>query len=139
MLHPDAYKFTQVMRLLDSEGMSGNEDDFDDENQPIFLRTRVEWRSEQLTKVLETLDLLHISTKFQATGERNPGRWPTPRVASEVDERYDRGAPSHLPKNFYDQQWLDTLTEDELFVLAVEKPVDLTISTKLEKYAIPIE
>lgn len=94
--------------------------------------TNLRWRNTAIKKWFHTLDALHMSTRFQVNGQPLPGAFPHYRVNSG---RIEDDAPPvvGLPRNFYDEDWLENLDEIELEKLDVQPPMDITFSPAIEQ------
>jgi hypothetical protein len=105
--------------------VSADEADGDVSRTLIF---RLHWRSAEATRFLRDLDKVHIANKYRVTGRPGPGRWPTERVPStkRVDEISK--APTGLPVNFYDEEWLRDIGADGRKELHARPPMELAFS-----------
>ena len=95
------------------------------------------WRSAELTELLMKLDALHMSTHFKSNGKPKPGRFPEIRKRMTGNSKYvdhDATPVRGLPRNCYDQEWLDGLSDELLTWLAPKPEVDLSLSENAEAY-----
>ncbi|EIW77572.1 hypothetical protein CONPUDRAFT_75426 [Coniophora puteana RWD-64-598 SS2] len=112
-----------------------SEDELDGTSSPPrYVITNPIWRSEQVTHWLRTLDLAYLSTRFNENGRAGKGafphlRVPSTRVASEST------APKGLPKNWYAESYLQTLTSGEQKALEMYEPILLPLSKAVLSYA----
>lgn len=94
--------------------------------------TNLRWRNTAIREWFHALDALHMSTRFQVNGRPLPGALPHYRVNSD---RVEEDAPPvvGLPRNFYDEEWLEDLDEIELEQLDVQPPMDITFSPAIQR------
>ena len=117
------YTFIPHLTQMGKEGMSDDEDAHED-GMRVYESGIPHWRSDEITIYLRILDLLHLSTKFDLFGTAAPGNWPRVRVPSQrVVEKRPVG---RLPKNFYNQAWLQTLTAKQ------QEELDMSPSVRFE-------
>lgn len=122
-----------VDRLADEDGMSGDETDRCG-RQPIrgqrkFLVVRPHWRSQEVTKWLRVIDNLYTVYRFSSNGRASRGNWVRQRIDSgRVDQ--DRLPVTGLPENFYDEEWLQGLSQEETYRLGIQPNIDLKHSTE---------
>ncbi len=103
-----------------------------------FRKIRPVWRSSapDVAAWFATFDHLHMSTRFYKNGKRKPGRLPRhrlPALAPRVSN--SNNYPKRLPRNFYDETWLDGLDEFERAQLKIRDPVDLIFDDDIHRYA----
>ncbi len=110
----DTYKdvlkpLAEVYTLLTIEAVSGDETG----EEGKFYKTRVSWRSQELSDFLASLNALHIASRYINNGKYAKGAFPVPRYDSQRPEctLNAEGAPSGLPQNWYDAAWLDEYPE----------------------------
>lgn len=123
--------------LLGILGHSEDESDRDHkspEGRPRYLILQLEWRSEELTRYLRALDVVHLSTRWTRSGRAKRGQFPRIRVV--VKNKVDRDAQpiQGLPRNFYNPSWLAAQSEETKTVLQIqEKEVDLSIPESIQR------
>ena len=125
-------KFTQLIRELETNGMSDDEKDTRDllRVPPKYLIRKLEWRSAELTQFLRNLDLLHLSTRFTEKGDPTPGNWPRYRVEGRLIDDHSPVIKG-LPLNFYDSEWLLSLEPEHREQIGYRPPVELKMGKTL--------
>ena len=116
--------------------MSGDESE-EDSRCKRFLITKLPWRSEEFEQFLADLDIAQLSTRWTAAGSWSKGNMPHVREGrgrqrSRPDGRCD--AVEGLPRNFYDEDWLQSLQEndaEEVTRLDIQAPVDITLPERV--------
>lgn len=102
-------KFSALIDSLGTGGISGDETDTGKKarssEQLRYKSVKLEWRSKKLTRILRTLDLLHLAKRrYTDSGRATSGAWPRTHVESRLTE--DPPAVKGLPKNCYAREWL---------------------------------
>ena len=113
---------------MGTAGHSGDETDtgrMGSDGSPRYKIARLSWRSEELKKVLRALDVVHLESRFTATGRATPGNWPRHRVQGSHESA--QLPITGLPENCYAQAFLDGLDEDEIADLKMKPKVNLSI------------
>jgi hypothetical protein len=130
-LHPDLERFLPLWDSLDAEAMSSDEASHD-RGDNRYVISKLPWRSNDATKLLRTLDHIHLSTHFSANGKRaKRGSFPHRRFTSRRVE-YDATPVAGLPVNFYDKDWVeDNLDKRERRSLGFRPAIDLTLTASL--------
>ncbi|EPS92960.1 hypothetical protein FOMPIDRAFT_1056403 [Fomitopsis schrenkii] len=98
-----------------------------------FLITALPWRSKEFEQFLADMDFAQLSTRWTAAGSWSKGNMPHVREGRNrqhmrPDDRCQ--AVERLPRNFYDEDWLRSMQEndsEEVSRLDIQQPVDLTI------------
>ncbi|KAH9168267.1 hypothetical protein EDB89DRAFT_1855711 [Lactarius sanguifluus] len=116
---------------LGAEGMSGDESDHTGGHRRYVVR-KLNWRSDEVTRVLRILDALVLVSHWTSDGRPRPGKFPHIRIDSNRVE--NREPVRNLPRNFYQPEWLDTLDKYERQELKIRKPVDLKLPPGIEQY-----
>ncbi|KAL0957382.1 hypothetical protein HGRIS_001184 [Hohenbuehelia grisea] len=130
---PSMAQLLPVMESLPWTAMSG--DDADHRKDDLrYIKAHPTWRSKMhnVTQFFETLDALHLSTRFADDGRPLPGQFPHRRKKSSREELFG-SVPHGLPENFYDAQWLEKSGRRE--ELGIKPPVDLNFSPAIKKIA----
>ncbi|KAH9921094.1 hypothetical protein B0H21DRAFT_701777, partial [Amylocystis lapponica] len=125
--------FHDLWKTIPYTAMSG------DESQPEtgrYVVTRLPWRSVQAEEWLMVFDWMHLSTRFNANRKPNSGRFPHRRSRGSQRIESECNPVPGLPKNFYDQAWLNGLPEDDQIELRMQPEVDLTHSEAVRKYVL---
>lgn len=123
-----------VNKLADEDGMSGDETDRRGK-EPIagqrkFFIVRPGWRSQEVTNWLRVVDALYMTHRFSLDGRATRGNWVRHRVDSgRVDQ--GRRPVSGLPENFYDNAWLQRLSEGERNALEMQPAASLGHSAEV--------
>ena len=124
-------KFSSLIDTLGTGGVSGDETDTGknarkQSDRPRYKIVALEWRSKKLTRILRTLDLLHLAKRrYSDSGRATSGAWPRTRVESHLTA--DSPAVRGLPKNCYSREWLSMQDERTRLGLNVKKKVSLKI------------
>ena len=125
-------KFSSLIDTLGTGGISCDETDTGknarkQSDRPRYKIVELEWRSKKLTRVLRTLDLLHLAKRrYSDNGRATSGAWPRTRIESNLKE--DSPAVKGLPKNCYNKEWLAMQDKRTRLALDVKKRVSLKIS-----------
>ncbi|KAH9934428.1 hypothetical protein B0H21DRAFT_699382, partial [Amylocystis lapponica] len=122
--HPDLARFKKLWESLPFEAMSGDESDRSG-NSPRYVVTRLPWRSAEAEAWLRVHDLYHLSLKFRDNGKAKPGRFPHHRIRGSRRSEPNNEVVKKLPRNFYDQDFLSGLDDDQRAALDVQPEVDL--------------
>ena len=119
------------MNKLGVDGMSGDESDHVDGHRRYVVR-KLKWRSGDVTAALRVLDALALVSHWTSDGRPRPGKFPHIRIDSNRTE--NRDAVRNLPRNFYQEDWLETLDKHELRALNMGKPINLVFPVRLLRY-----
>ena len=95
---------------------------------------KLPWRSDDATRYVRALDVVHLSTRWTRAGRPKKGTFPRIRVA--VKNKVDRGAEAvpGLPRNFYDADWLARQTPAEVHALKIlDVNVDLSLPAEVKR------
>ena len=129
-------KFEQYVRkLAKGGGMSGDESDRNAKktDRKYFVLQPV-WRSQEVSEWLHVMDLIYVSSRFAADGRATKGNWIRDRVRSAKVDPDSKPVPG-LPRNFYDQSWLGSLTPKEGKMLRVCEAIDLSHCEEIIRWA----
>ena len=132
-------KFSTLIDSLGTGGISGDETDTGKKSrnseQPRYKIVKLEWRSKKLTRILRTLDLLHLAKRrFTDSGRATSGAWPRTRIESRLKD--DSTAVKGLPKNCYARDWLALQDERTVVGLDMKKKTKLKIPKKVLKWVL---
>ena len=130
-IHPDLERFRPLLESLTADTMSGDETDHC-HGQTRYAILRVLWRAPAATVWLKTLDLIHLSSRFDSSGRAKRGAFPHKRVPSSRVEHNAEPVPG-LPRNFYDPIWLQSLSEHGRRKLQIQHSVDLTMTEDVRR------
>ena len=119
--------FLPHLEQMGKDGMSDDEDAHED-GMRVYEPGIPHWRSREITLYLRILDLLHLSTKFNAFNIASPGNWP--RIRTPSQRTADRSPVALLPQNFYEPVWLETLTKEQTDALQMRPAIPFTHSEK---------
>lgn len=125
----------QWIDLLGVAGHSGDESDHQDIATCRYAIMQLEWRSQELTRYLRSLDVAHLSTRWSRDGRPKQGQFP--RIRRVVRDKVETSAEAvpGLPRNFYDANWLSLQTSETVLSLQIrDVDVDLSIPPRLESY-----
>jgi hypothetical protein len=132
--HPDAAKFGDVVGACGVDGQSDDEEALRN-GLPIALTERMPWRSPQLTRALRMLDFAQLGTKIGPGGHLRATAFALHRVTGTGVSA--RSPVIGLPRNCYDQNWLNTLDTRAVNRLKMRKAFDLSISPGLQRFGLP--
>ncbi|KAG1730192.1 hypothetical protein EDB19DRAFT_1589168, partial [Suillus lakei] len=98
-----------IIKQLGINGMSSDESDHPASNGLATYRILIKcWRSQKITDFLRTCNALHLMVRYQLEWDVTSGAWPHLRL---LLMRFSaRAMVQKLPVNFYDQDWLKTLS-----------------------------
>ncbi|KIK56773.1 hypothetical protein GYMLUDRAFT_61815 [Collybiopsis luxurians FD-317 M1] len=118
-------ELAKFIDLLICECMSGDESGPDKK----FFKTTVLWRSQELMDFLNLLSAWILGRRYLGRGAWTVGKFPNQRYATQNPEcvLLPDAAPRGLPRNWYDQSWL----EAEPDRLAYASPADFDVSLAL--------
>lgn len=116
--------------------MSEDESDHGGERGAIQGRrykiVKVQWRSPEATKWLRTMDLIYAGTKINEDQTSQPGNQLRQRYPSVLE---NIGHPIiGLPRNFYDERWLMTLSPGQRAQLDIQPEIDINFSVEEREY-----
>ncbi|KAH7907602.1 hypothetical protein BJ138DRAFT_1014215 [Hygrophoropsis aurantiaca] len=98
-----------VVRELGTDGMSSDESDHvSGRGEATYKILRRPWRATALTAFLRVLDALHLKKRYGGEWDKSIGGWPNYRTPSLRDSQ--RPPPTHLPRNFYSNEWYNSRT-----------------------------
>lgn len=136
---PDLANFAPyVQKLCDEGGVSGDESDNNHQpgryrGQVNYFRIRPVWRAPCVSSWLDVIDKVYVAFRFQENNRATPGNWIRKRhTTNRVDEK--ARVVSGLPENFYDRDWLKTLTRKQRRRLRTEPPLDLAHTPHVMRY-----
>jgi hypothetical protein len=89
-----------------------------------------EWRDQQVTKWLHTLDKLYIASRFQQDGRATKGNWPRIRLLTKRTNKNSAVVPG-LPRNFYSTAFLSGLDEEAEKELEIQPAVDMQFTERI--------
>lgn len=118
--------------------MSGDESDSNHRpghyrGQANYFRIRPVWRAPCVSSWLDVIDKVYVAFRFQQNNRATPGNWIRKRhTTNRVDEKAT--VVSGLPGNFYDGDWLKTLTRKQRRKLQMEPPLNLTHTPHIMRY-----
>ncbi|KAI6002002.1 hypothetical protein EDD15DRAFT_2192698 [Pisolithus albus] len=118
--------------------MSSDESEHDvGHGERIYHITRKTWRSAAVTDALRVLDKLHLRMRYQEQWNATAGAWPHLRtLSSQVSNRKPL---SGLPKNFYAQDYISSLTSEGLDDLLLQEDMPLDIPQAIAVLAGPYD
>ncbi|KAI6103714.1 hypothetical protein EDD16DRAFT_1493474 [Pisolithus croceorrhizus] len=125
--HSGSYpSVVSVVQQLGPTGMSSDESEHDvGHGECIYYITRKTWRSAAITDALRVLDKLHLRMRYQEQWNATAGAWPHLRTPSS--QVSNRKPLSGLPKNFYAQDYISSLTSEGLDDLLLQEDMPLDI------------
>ncbi|KAI9434625.1 hypothetical protein H4582DRAFT_1818480 [Lactarius indigo] len=127
----DLQYIARHLNKLGVDGMSGDESDHSGGRRRYVVQ-KLNWRSDDVTAALRVLDALALVSHWTSDGRPRPGKFPHVRIDSNRVE--NRDPVRNLPRNFYREDWLDTLDDYELRELNIHKPVNLALPDRILRY-----
>ncbi|KAJ3898061.1 hypothetical protein F5879DRAFT_772948, partial [Lentinula edodes] len=102
-------ELAEFIRRLTLECMSGDETGSGDKAHRKFYKTRVKWRSQELTEFLNLLSAWHLCGRYLGGGKYSPGIFPHSRYSTNRIDTVLKpdGATFQFPINWYDPAWLE--------------------------------
>ncbi|KAH7908180.1 hypothetical protein BJ138DRAFT_1013312 [Hygrophoropsis aurantiaca] len=111
-------KVVPLMLELGADGMSSDESDHSTgRGEATYRILQKRWRAPELTQYLRVLDALHLRLRYRGEWDASSGSWPHFRTSSSKISQ--RPPPTHLPVNFYADDWHNACTsfvQDTLYV-----------------------
>ena len=137
MVRPELRESKSWIAALGVQGHSEDETDREHttpEGRPRYTIMKLEWRADMVTKYVRAMDVVHLSTRWTRGGRPRKGQFPRIRVAARNKVDTDAQAVPGLPRNFYDSNWLDALSEEERASLQIlDVDVDLSIPDAIQR------
>lgn len=99
--------------------------------EPKYKITQYTWRSPELHDWLDIFSLMHLANKWHADGRRKRGNWVRTRFLTAKPQTKVGRPVSGLPKNFYNQEWLDGLSPSQLKKYNIQPAIDLRIDPEI--------
>lgn len=90
-----------------------------------YFVIRPAWRSLEVTNWLRVMDRIYLYHRFAADGRATRGKWTQNRVQSNKVDRAGQ-AIKGLPANFYDKDWLASLSPKKKRRLNIKGAINLT-------------
>lgn len=121
---------------MGTDGTSEDESEHyssDDDRRRTYWIIPLEWRSKELIELLRVLDDLHLISRLKDAGKQMQGNLPRYRKLRPSA----RGDPKAravvgLPRNFYDAEWLNNLSDWERRKLRIRDDVHINLSIPSE-------
>lgn len=110
-----------MVETLGSDGHSSDESD-DEDKKAVLIK---DWRSAEVGELLRFIDENRTTTN--SYGTTLPGTLPSVRVRGNYGPISSKTAVAHLPRNFYDDAWYNTLTHIEKVQLGAVDVVELPV------------
>lgn len=117
---------------FDWRACSGDETDDQSGEHAI---TVLPWRAREVRSWGDTLDKLHLTSRFPNGIRATVGSFPHPRFDPQLTLNGGSKIETHmnvpvkgLPVNFYDPQWFATLTRSQRSALDVQPHLDLNFA-----------
>ena len=135
-------EFSPLVELLaEKGGMSGDESDNNRDRsytgQTKYFRIRPVWRAPVVSTWLDVIDRVYVASRFQDDRRATAGNWIRKRHSTtRVDEKAKPIAG--LPKNFYDQSWLDRQSSRKVEKLKMKSAVSIKHTDHIMRYESPL-
>ncbi|KAJ3563555.1 hypothetical protein NP233_g8866 [Leucocoprinus birnbaumii] len=128
---PAMQKFDDLWKKMSKDTCSGDEAESDPETHATrYVIKTPKWRNSLVTPWFRAWDALSISFRYGSDGKLlGPGQFPRIRISpsDEIEDR-DAKAPPGLPRNFYDDDWYQSLDATGRRKLNAQPRIDLTFS-----------
>lgn len=111
--------------------MSG--DEYEADSKKTFVTSRPVWRSKEARDFYEVCDALSLAAHFTPNNRPTSGRFPAPRILSNRLDGTD--VPGGLPENFYDEEYLESLSDEKREGLSIQPKISLKVAVCLLRYA----
>jgi len=134
----DLAEFAPLIDLLaEKGGMSGDESDNKRDGtytgQTKYFRIRPAWRAPAVSTWLDVIDKVYVASRFQDDCRATAGNWIRKRHnTSRVDEKANP-VPG-LPKNFYDQRWIDHQSPRRIEKLKIKEAISMKHTDHITRY-----
>jgi hypothetical protein len=128
--HPDLHKYSGLVESLGPWGVSGDESDHHGGRRSFIIFPDI-WRNPKVTGWVRTLDGVYLSTKFNQVDRPTKGNWVRTRLPTSTNGTRQGKVVIGLPKNFYSEDYLKTLSEEGIEDLQMQPAVVLEHSSKV--------
>lgn len=128
-------ELAEFIRRLTLECMSGDETGSGDKAHRKFYKTRVKWRSQELTEFLNLLSAWHLCGRYLGGGKYSPGIFPHSRYSTNRIDTVLKpdGATFQFPINWYDPAWLEE-HEEQRSALSPQSAISLKLPESVAQY-----
>lgn len=121
--------------------MSGDESDNNHQpgqyrGQANYFRIRPAWRATCVSTWLDVIDKIYVASRFQENNRATPGNWVRKRHPTNRTNEKAKAVPG-LPENFYDADWLRSLTQRQRDKLRMKPALVLAHTPHVMRYANP--
>lgn len=109
--------------MSDDESVMG-----DEVGSRVYNIVEPDYRSAEATKFLRKLDGMYVCLKYTLGSGTVRGNWPRRRRPSKrgPEQQTPIGkVPKHMPRSFYDAEWLSTQTKEDIEDLDIDDSVNL--------------
>ncbi|KAJ3885158.1 hypothetical protein GG344DRAFT_70781 [Lentinula edodes] len=129
-------ELAELIRRLTLECMSGDETGSGDKAHRKFYKTKVKWRSQELTEFLNMLSAWHLCGRYLGGGKYSPGIFPHSRYSTNRIDAVLKpdAATSQFPINWYDPAWLEE-HEDVRSTLSPQPATSLKLPESIAREA----
>lgn len=130
-------RFAKYIDMLDrGNGMSEDEADWRSSSGKTptqYLVVCPAWRSKEVSSWLQVIDNVYLARRFKTDGRVTPGNWVRNRIRSGRVSHTAEPVKS-LPVNFYDKDWLESLTPRKRRALGASDAIDLTHTNEMIRF-----
>jgi hypothetical protein len=131
-LHPDLNPVFEVLLQATPDIVSCDESE-NEECEPVYTVYQYSWRDEKVGVFLRDVEVLAEAKKQNEFNQRTRGKGPRTRIPT-TDNVCRPGKPVRgLPKNWYNQTWLKSLTDPEKEQLRMKPEVPLAYTADVRK------
>ncbi|KAF8576877.1 hypothetical protein K439DRAFT_1313922, partial [Ramaria rubella] len=106
--HPYLFKHTKAIRRLGPASMSSDESCAEGTPHRAYIVLKKSWRATAVTLWLRDIDRVHPSPRLTFSGRIEPGKWP--HECRDSNRKLTSQPIRHLPKNFYDAEFINVLS-----------------------------
>ncbi|KAF9033662.1 hypothetical protein BJ165DRAFT_1410383 [Panaeolus papilionaceus] len=111
-----------------------SEDEKDDSGGQVTYQIRkLPWRNPALGSLFNVLDRLAVAKRIMPDGKTTKGNWP--RLRQPSNRLGNPRVPHRLPRNFYDPDYLESISDDDFEELDVQPPVPIRLAAKTLRLA----
>jgi hypothetical protein len=130
-LHPDLNPAYEVLLQANPDIVSGDESE--DQGETVYIIYQYPWRDEKVGFFLRSVEVLAEAEKRNEFNQRSRGHVPRTRIPTTTDVCRSGRPVRGLPKNWYNQMWLKTLSDLEARHLRMKPEVPLVHTAEVRE------
>jgi hypothetical protein len=131
-LHPDLNPAYEVLLQANPDIVSGDESE-NQEGETVYIIYQYPWRDEKVGVFLRDIEVLAEIDKRNEINQRSRGNAPRARIPTSVGVCRSGRPVRGLPKNWYNQMWLKTLSDLEARHLRMKPEVPLVHTAEVRE------